>query len=130
MEDLKGNQSDSTFNSSHPKLLHLTIHDFFARKWTDFTVGDVVHCQSDNVVPADVVLFASSNLEGLYCMSALRLKGEADLKIKSSSPHAIPAFRGGAQPKTHSRPRRARSRSPWSTRRIPLGQDQLLRNTS
>jgi len=58
-EDLKRHQSDSELNSSLAKVLTPQA-TFEEKKWQDIKVGDVVRLDSDEFIPADMVLFTSS----------------------------------------------------------------------
>ncbi|KAJ6602154.1 calcium transporting ATPase [Mycena sp. CBHHK59/15] len=85
-EDLKRHQSDSELNASLAKVL-TPESTFVERKWKDIRVGDVVRLESNDFIPADMVLISSSEPEGLCYIETSNLDGETNLKIKQASTH-------------------------------------------
>lgn len=76
---------------------------FGSTKWQDIRVGDVIRLESDDFIPADVILLSSSEPEGFcyietsnldgcahpltyFCSSDFALLSETNLKIKQASP--------------------------------------------
>ncbi|KAL8651907.1 MAG: hypothetical protein Q9210_002997 [Variospora velana] len=137
IEDFKRKNSDKSLNHSRAKVLKGS--SFEDTKWVDIAVGDIVRVESEDPFPADLVLLASSEPEGLCYIETANLDGETNLKIKQ----AIPETAGYVSPSELSRlSGRMRSEQPNSSlytyeatmtlhagggeKELPLAPDQLL----
>jgi P-type E1-E2 ATPase len=72
----KRHQSDAELNARKAKVLNSQGH-FVDTKWKDISVGDVVRMESDDFIPADMVLVSSSEPEGLCYIETSNLDGYA-----------------------------------------------------
>ncbi|KAF8548890.1 phospholipid-translocating P-type ATPase [Imleria badia] len=138
-EDFKRHQSDSELNARVAKVLSASS-TFEHRKWKDIRVGDIVRLESDEFIPADIVLVSSSEPEGLCFIETSNLDGETNLKIKQASTSTADLTSPSLVASLHGSLRSEQPNNSLYTyegtlellsdagvpRQIPLGPDQML----
>lgn len=92
VEDFLRYRSDQRINRTITHYLNQSA--FEDVKWGEIYVGGIVKVQKDEQVPADVVLLAASNDDGIAFIDTCNLDGETNLKVRQ----ALPATCGMREP--------------------------------
>ncbi|KAL9106831.1 MAG: hypothetical protein Q9227_008164 [Pyrenula ochraceoflavens] len=137
VEDFKRKSSDKSLNFSRARVLKGSA--FEDTKWVDVAVGDIVRVESEESFPADLVLLASSEPEGLCYIETANLDGETNLKIKQAIPETAHLVSPGDLGRVAGRIRSEQPNSSLYTyeatltmqasggeKELPLNPDQLL----
>jgi phospholipid-transporting ATPase len=82
-EDYKRHVSDRSENEKESYVYNPDSKVFELKKWKDIGVGEIVKIQSEEFIPADILLLHTSDPKNIGYVETKGLDGETNLKIKS-----------------------------------------------
>ena len=78
IEELKRYRNDILTNSTIAKVYK--SQKFRNVKWSDIKVGNLIKVKKNEIIPADLLVICSSNIDGTYYLQTSNLDGESNLK--------------------------------------------------
>ena len=82
LEDYQRHKADNEENNRTTKVFDRSKKLFNDVKWVDVKVGDIVRLKNREMVPADMLMIASSGENGLMYSMTANLDGETNLKLR------------------------------------------------
>ena len=88
LEDIRKHKADDVENNRTTRTLQKDGKED-PKPWKDIKVGDIVKLKNRELVPADMILLATSDANGLAYTMTANLDGETNLKLRKAHPDAL-----------------------------------------
>ncbi|XP_006898051.1 PREDICTED: probable phospholipid-transporting ATPase IK [Elephantulus edwardii] len=134
VDDIGRHRSDTAINNRPCQVL--VRKRFLWRKWKDLCVGDVVCLHKDSIVPADMLLLASTEPSSLCYVETADIDGETNLKFRQAlsithheltTVRSMSTFQGKVVcEKPNSRMHTFVGRLEWKGEKYPLNSGNIL----
>uniref|UniRef100_A0A8C3VUG9 Phospholipid-transporting ATPase n=1 Tax=Catagonus wagneri TaxID=51154 RepID=A0A8C3VUG9_9CETA len=98
-EDLRRYKSDKVINNQECLVYSREEQSYVQKCWKDVRVGDFIHMQCNEIIPADILLLFSSDPSGICHLETANLDGETNLKQRR-------VVKGFSQQEVHFQPER------------------------
>ena len=82
IEELKRYKNDKTTNSTITKVYR--DQKFRNIEWSEIKVGNLIKVKCNEIIPADLLVICSSNVEGIFYLQTSNIDGESNLKEREA----------------------------------------------
>ena len=86
-EDWKRKKMDDLDNNRLCLVYNNTKNKFINKKWEDIKLGDILKIHKNEIIPCDMILLDSSELNGVCYVEPKNINGESNLYMKEINPY-------------------------------------------